>query len=731
MNIVASVYLEINLNKPLDYLVPKELQDQIFIGSYVKVPLRNSSQKGIVTLLKEGSDPHLKPIETVLEKEPLLTEELLKIAFWMAGYYCTPLSKILKLMLPSSVRGKAQAKEQFWISRNKTREEIREFLLKERLKSPSQADILDKMLQVEKGIFMSELLESAGVSSSSLEALIKKEILLKEKIILERSPLKDEEYIPSKPKILNAEQSIAFKQISSHLEQKKYATHLLFGVTGSGKTEIYLQAIQKAIDLGYGAIMLVPEIALTAQTIERFKSRFDKQIAVLHHRLSMGEKHDEWKRIKRGDAKIVIGARSAVFSPVKNLGLIIVDEEHENSYKNSDSMPTYHAREIAIMRTHFSNAVTILGSATPSLESYNNALNGKYFLNPLKTRPAHALLPKIKIIDMRKEYEKKKGFTLFSEELLSGIEQRYKRGEQSLLFLNRRGYHTQLLCQACGKTCKCPDCELPLTFHKSENYLSCHLCQYQQPPSRQCSFCNSQDKMKFRGVGTEQVEAILYAIFPDIRIMRLDADTTKHKGSHQKLYKAFRTGKADLLIGTQMIAKGLHFPEVTLVGILSADAHLNVPDFRASEITFQLLTQVAGRAGRGALPGEVFIQTLLPDHPVIQKAALQDYEAFFQEESETRKFFFYPPFSSLIKLKFSGTDLHKLSHLAQEVHAFLANEFDISSVHAPGHPKIKQEYRLQILIKTPNIALFNKKIIQIPSFRENLTIDINPSSVFY
>ncbi len=457
---------------------------------------------------------------------------------------------------------------------------------------------------------------------------------------------------------------------------------------------MYIQAIDHALKLGKGTIMLVPEISLTAQTIQRFRSRFHEKIAILHSRLSHGERNDEWHKIRQGDAKIVIGARSALFSPVKDLGLIIVDEEHEQSYKQQDDAPSYQGRDVAVMRGKLSHSTVILGSATPSLESYYNAQKGKYILSVLTQRAEAASMPTVQIVDMKKEFEKAKGFTHFSDALLTGIKKRQEVGEQTILFLNRRGYHTNLLCQSCGKTVQCAHCDVSLTFHLEDNALACHLCGYRvSPPPKCCPHCQGSNPLKFKGAGTEQIEKALHAILPGIRTIRVDGDTTRHKGSHQRLLRDFGTGKADVMIGTQMIAKGLHFPEVTLVGVLNSDASLNIPDFRASETVFQLITQVSGRAGRGVVSGEVIIQTAMPDNTTIRLASEQDYVKFYEEEIIVRQLFNYPPFSQIAKLTFSGTDAKGTEKAAQrlrhELTARMPSEFELLPVVPVAMPKSK------------------------------------------
>lgn len=730
----ANVALDLKLDKTFDYSIPECLE--IKLGQLVEVSLRGVSKKGIVLNISDQAPPYnVKPIDRILDPVPFIAEDLLQVAHWMSGYYCTPLSIILPSLVPSAIKN-TRHKEQYLVSRLKTRQEIAEELVTIRKKSHPQSEILDYMLKAEGKVFLTELLENTHTSRASLNTLVTKGILHLEKARIDRSPLTDEEYFKSKPKILTEEQNRALDKIHAGLSKNHYETHLIHGVTGSGKTEIYLQAISKALEMDKGVIMLVPEIALTSQTIEHFRSRFEGKIAVLHYRLSAGEKYDEWKRIQRGEAKIVIGARSAIFSPVQNLGLILVDEEHESSYKQSDMMPSYHAREVAIMRGYYSKAVVLLGSATPSLESYHNAITGKYILSTLKARPKSAPMPTVTIVDMKIEYDKKKGITIFSDALLTGIEKRYEKGEQTILFLNRRGFHTLMMCTSCGESVKCTKCDLSQTFHKNDNTLSCHLCnETHSPPPRTCPHCKAEGLMKFKGIGTEQVEAALYSIFPNIRILRLDADTTKHKGSHQKLYRSFRTGKADVLIGTQMLAKGLHFPEVTLVGILNSDISLNLPDFRSGETTFQLLTQVAGRAGRGIHPGEVLIQTCIPENSTIQHAANQDFESFFKEEYEARKLLGYPPFASLAKIRFTGKELVTLRNAAENYRLKLLKElpaeYEISIVDAPGHARIKEMYRLQFVIKGPRIGPIQRAILKVKDSKDRVHIDINPVSLFF
>jgi primosomal protein N' (replication factor Y) len=737
----ASVILDVSIDKLLDYGITPELLPFAKRGMRVEVPVRGKARTGYIYAIKDKPDfPRVQPIARLLSEDELVNGDLFELALWMAKYYCAPLRDVLQMILPAVVRKDTKHKQQLYVMRAKTREQLKEHCEKIRNKNSAQADVIDAMLQVKKGILLSELLEATQGSRSPVDTLAKQGFLAIVVVRVDRSPLLNEEYFQTKPKTLNSEQEAALKNISSTISENRFETHLLHGVTGSGKTEVYLQSIDKALKQGKGAIMLVPEISLTAQTIERFRSRFEGRIAILHHRLSQGERFDEWHKIRRGEAHIVIGARSAVFSPVQKLGLIIVDEEHESSYKQSEGAPCYHARDIAVMRGKLAKCAVVLGSATPSLESHYNAVNKKYTLNMLNARADSASLPSFTIVDMKDEYIKAKNYTTFSQKLLDGIKKRQAVGEQTILFLNRRGYHTTMLCQGCSQAVRCTHCDVALTFHLGDNHLACHLCSFHlSPPPKQCPSCKSSQTMKYRGVGTEQIQRALHAVLPEIRSMRIDADTTRHKGSHQKLLRDFGSGKADVLIGTQMIAKGLHFPEVTLVGVLNSDTSLNIPDFRASETAFQLITQVAGRAGRGHVSGEVIVQTCIPDNSTIKLAASQNYEAFYQEEISVRQMFGYPPFATLVKLTFSNKQMEAARTAAETLRQFLVAHlpsFEINAVIPAGHAKIKDFYRFQLLVKGPSaypvshLLHIAKQQLDLPK-GTLLLIDVNPTSTFF
>ncbi len=736
---VAEVLLDDALNQSLDYQIPSDLHSKIKIGIRVKVPVRSSIRQGTVVGIKEKSAfANLLPIQDVLAEKTHVTEDLLELAQWISSYYCTPLRKVLTTVLPPSVRGKSSAKEQFFIKPGISIPKLATLCSELRQTRPAQARVIEIILKSPKGILLSKLLEAENVSRGPIQALIKKEILICQKVQVDRSILSDEEYFPTKPKKLSEEQFQALEKIKESVSANRFEVRLLHGITGSGKTEIYFQAIQHALDLKKGVLFLVPEIALTSQMIERLKSRFQEKIAVLHHRLSQGERFDAWHHIRDGNALIAIGARSAIFCPMQNLGLIIVDEEHEASYKQTEEAPNYHARSVAVMRGKITQATVILGSATPSCESYYNAKTGKYQLSILKNRADSATLPKVTVIDMKDEMTKNKGFTLFSHALLEGIKQRLEIGEQVMLFLNRRGYHTAQMCMSCTHALQCPHCDINLTFHLGDNVLACHLCGYHLcPPPRCCPSCKQEGSLKFKGAGTEMVERALHAILPEVRTLRLDTDTTRHKGSHELLFKSFRAGKADILIGTQMIAKGLHFPQVTLVGVINIDGSLQIPDFRASETAFQILTQVAGRSGRGSLSGEVIIQTHLPDHAIIALAKAQNYEGFFEQEISLRQLFNFPPFVHLVKLTFSGKDSRLAEQKAENLRNHLIKElpphFEILPVTPCGHAKVKDNYRFQFLIKAQKIGQLIALLqnLQHKDKKVHLTIDVDPLSTFF
>jgi primosomal protein N' (replication factor Y) (superfamily II helicase) len=739
--VFAEVLLEVSIRKPLDYVIPPELIPSVIPGVWVEVPLRQRTSRGYVVTVKQSSEiASPLPISAVLSDGPVITEDLFRLGLWMASYYATPIERVLKTMLPSGVRKSIGVKRQYLISRAKTRDELVSLLEGLRKTAPAQAKVVEILLQTKGGIFLSELAEQASCTPAVIKSLNDKGLVRFDYVRSDQPLLHGETYFRTTSKKLLPEQQKALNAILASLSSGSFSVKLLFGVTGSGKTEVYMQAIDAALKLGKGVLMLVPEIALTAQTIQRFQSRFDAPLAILHHRLSDGERNEAWNEIRKGQRRIVIGARSAIFSPIPNLGLILIDEEHEHSYKQTDDSPTYHARDVGVMRGKLTNATVVLGSATPALESFHNASIQKYDLLTLSGRPEDAILPKVHIVDMRKEYDAAKGITFFSELLLDKIQQRTAKGEQTMLFLNRRGYHTTLTCMQCRSVIKCSHCDGAMTFHKSNRVLTCHLCGLQIPPPDICPVCRTPSMIKYQGVGTEKIESMLRGIFPGTRVIRADADSTRHKGALEKILHDFRTGKADVMVGTQMIAKGLHFPEVTLVGVLSCDASLNIPDFRAQESVFQLITQVAGRAGRGLAQGEVVLQTALPDHPTIIAASRQDYLSFFTDEMGIRKTFQFPPYTHIIKFVFHGSDEKAVAGAAtswgENLQKHLSSAFICHPALPCGHAKINDRWRYQCLVRGPSVlavtALAEQldRTFKLPSGVQRFC-DVDPSSTFF
>jgi primosomal protein N' (replication factor Y) len=565
-----------------------------------------------------------------------------------------------------------------------------------------QLRVIELIRSKAEAVSLSELLDEAGVTASVVRTLEKRgvvEVFARE---VRRDPLAHIAPSSAAAVTLNGEQQDAVDQIVSYMGERRYGAFLLHGVTGSGKTEIYLRAMREAVAGGRGALMLVPEISLTPVLSRRLRSNFGDAVAILHSSLSEGERIDEWRRIKQGDAQVVIGTRSAVFAPVPNLGLIVVDEEHESSYKQDES-PRYHGRDTAIMRAVQANAVAVLGSATPSVESYHNAQTGKYTYVQLQARYADRALAAVEIVDMREVFKRHGKQQTFSDELKDAIGETHGRGEQSMILLNRRGFSAFALCRSCGLAIHCPDCDVTLTFHRYNDSLQCHYCGYLRPAPRACPACEGQ-YIHYVGYGTEQLEAKLREMFPAMNIARLDRDTTRRRGSFEQIIMEFAEGGIDLLVGTQMIAKGHDFHNVTLVGVVSVDAGLALPDFRSAERTFQLLTQVAGRAGRGDRPGRVIIQTYHPQHYSIVYAREQNYEEFYRRESNFRRSMHYPPFSALVNVLVHDKDLEKTNATASQFARELREAASGTGLRVLGPApapisRIKGEHRVQVLIK--------------------------------
>lgn len=602
----------------------------------------------------------------------------------------------------------------------------------------AQLRVLD-MLQHHPSISLATLLATAGVSAPTVMTLKKRDLVEVFEEHLRRDPLEGASLPPFEDYALTDAQKGVLTEVEVPLRNRTYSAFLLHGVTGSGKTEVYIRAMRVSLELGRSAMMLVPEIALTPVFSRRLKMHFSDKVAIFHSSLSRGERFDEWTRVKNGEARVVIGTRSAVFAPVKDLGLIIVDEEHESTYRQQDS-PHYNGRDTAIVRAQKESAVVILGSATPSLESFHNASTGKYNYLQLPQRLGDRPLADAEIIDMRAVFSQYKKPRIFSDDLLEAIEDTHRRSEQSIILLNRRGYSSFVLCRSCGESIQCPNCDVTLTYHRSDRVIICHYCNHREAAPSKCPNCDGKF-IYYVGEGTQQIEEKLTKLFPAMRIARVDRDTTARRGAFEKTLFEFSEGKVDMLVGTQILAKGHDFPNVTLVGVVSVDAGLGLPDFRAAERTFQLLTQVAGRAGRGKLRGKVLIQTYHPYHYALRHASSQDYVGFYQEEIRHRQNHTYPPFVALASLLVHGTDLGKIRSIAVELRKALdrANIDRVARILGPAPAplaRLKGEFRMQLLVKSRNRqqlrAIVDQALKEMRELKINLraiNVEIDPVSI--
>ena len=689
-----------------DYAVPAGLE--VRPGCRVRVPLRRKSATGTVLAetTAEQMDFALREVESLIDPEPLITPVLLRTGEWIASYYGCGIETVIRSLLPESVRSEENSA--------KTRRvavldaaPAHELLDKLAKRAPRQHAILSLLAHApEMRLAVADLGDG---SAAALKGMEKAGLLRLENEDVRRDPEADgaDEVLESLPLTLNPDQRRALDAILAGLQAPSPKPILLLGVTGSGKTEVYLQAARHVLDLGKTVLVLVPEISLTPQTVRRFKARFaamQDQVAVLHSNLSQGERFDEWHRIRKGVARIVIGARSAVFAPLPDLGLILVDEEHENSYKQ-ESVPRYHGRDVAVLRAAFESCAIVLGSATPSLESWHNCQTGKYDLMRLDQRADGQSMPLVRIVDMRQEAAKHKGApAILSDKLRVALEQRLEKGEQAILFLNRRGFARSLQCPLCGHVCQCPHCSVALTYHRTDERLVCHICGHQAIVPRKCPQCKDP-AIVLQGYGTQKVEDLMAKVLPAARIARIDADAMRRKHALRDTLNAFKSHKIDVLVGTQMIAKGLHFPNVTLVGILNADLSLHVPDFRAGERTFQLITQVAGRAGRGELEGEVIVQTFTPHSPSIQYARRHDFDGFSEQEMEFRHQFGFPPFAHCAVLTSRSTHERRAEFTLQTLHLRLAEGLPPGIMLGEVLPspllRAHGQHRFQIILRSP------------------------------
>ncbi len=789
-------------NRAFDYLVPSVFESQIEPGMRVIIPFGPRKVQGFVVHVKthtEHDSQKLKAIEDLVDIKPALTGELLSLASWLSEKTLCLQITALKSMLPAAMRAsyhkKIELKDEknlellpehlqpffkeskvvWWeqlmkqseqlivdvqkevksgllviepvVKSKETRKKTNvispllsgEDLLKKadqvERRAPKQGEVLRHLVDIKKPVALPRVLELLDVSRESVKALIKKGWIEQNEVEQYRDPYVDREFASSEPLPLMEQQALALHDLVETLEKGIHETFLVHGITGSGKTEVYLQAIDYALKQGKEAIVLVPEISLTPQMVTRFKERFGSDVAVLHSALSKGEKYDEWRKIRDKEVTVAVGARSAIFAPFENLGMIIIDEEHEASYKQEET-PRYHARDVAIERGKTYQCPVVLGSATPSLESFARAKKKVYRLITMDRRVNDVTLPTVEIVDMRNEL-RSGNRSMFSTALTEAMKERLEKNEQIVLFLNRRGYSTFIMCRDCGYVSQCPHCDISLTYHRSNQTCQCHYCGYQETKPNRCPECESEH-IRFFGSGTQRVEEELVKLLPEAKVIRMDVDTTRRKGAHEKLLSAFEKGEGDILLGTQMIAKGLDFPNITLVGVLAADTMLHIPDFRSSEKTFQLLTQVSGRAGRHEKPGEVVVQSYTPDHFSIQLVKEHDFHSFFQREMYFRKQSEYPPYYFVALVNVSATELTKVVSNTEKIARFLRESLSEETVvHGPttsAIPRIKDRYRYQCMIKYKNEPKLTHVLQEILKTYQtemtrtdlNIIIDTNP-----
>ena len=737
---VAEIIIESkakDLNKIFDYEIPDSLN--VKIGSRVFVPFGNKKdlEQGIVIGIKQSSKYKIKKIES-LQKEQI-NDEYISLAKWMAHRYFCNIADCLKLMLPpgrttKNIEKRVSDKTINCISLAKSTDEIENDIKTKVIKSDRQKDVLEFMLNNDN-VSLEDIELFTDATPAIVNTLAKKGYLNKIPTKIERNPFINKNIERTYDLKLTEEQQKAYDNIGENGE------YLLYGVTGSGKTEIYMQLIEKTISRGKSAIMLVPEISLTPQTVSRFISRFgEENIALLHSKLSVGERYDQWNKINEGKAQIVIGARSAIFAPVKNLGLIVIDEEHDESYQ-SENTPKYDVIEIAEYLSKKQSITLLLGSATPSMRTFYKAKQNEIKLLTLSKRANESVLPEVQIVDLREELATGNK-AMLSRKLKQEIEKNLINKKQTILFLNRRGFSTFVMCRDCGYTVKCKRCDITLTYHKNENMLKCHYCGYEERAVNICPECGSKN-IKYFGAGTQKLEEEVKEIFPSATTIRMDVDTVTKKNSHEEILDKFRNDNIDILIGTQMVVKGHHFPNVTLVGVITADTNINLGDFRANEKTFQTLTQVAGRAGREKERGRVVIQTYNPENYAIDYSKTQNYDLFYNTEIAIRKQLKYPPFCDIILVSMSAKEQIEIQNLAKKLHSYLKKriineKFGVLLYSAVPNPidKIKDRYRMRILIKCKYDerinALLNDMLNEFYNMKNKtarVSVELNPNNM--
>jgi primosomal protein N' (replication factor Y) len=713
---IVGVHPLAGFDKLLHYNVPEPLRSLVAVGSLVRVPVGNTMRLGVVGVVGPPQDypvDRLKSVAHAVYPFPALTADLLELARWMAGYYAAPMDSVIEAMIPAAVRRGDRIKQArvLSVARRLSPDEAADLSRK----APVQARLYTFLAPQIRPQPKELVLARTRASAASAKALVARGVLIEGVVRVEREAYADDrshgELVAAQPHRLNAEQEVAVEAMAGPLAGRRFGVSLLHGVTGSGKTEVYLRAIQAALESGGGVIMLVPEVALTPQAVARLRSRLEAiapghRCVVWHSHLGDGERLDGWLALASGSVRVVVGARSAVFAPVRNLRLIVVDEEHEPAYKQDES-PRYHGRDAAVMRARLCGAQCLLGSATPSLESHANVAAGKYRLLQLTRRVDARSLPSFTVVDMRIEALRQRGSAALSRQLVEGMQARFERREQTILFINRRGYSSSMQCRACGSVEECPHCSVSMTYHRTDETLRCHLCGEERPAPLRCPKCGAPD-IRWRGMGTQRVEEAVKRALPRARIARMDSDTMARKNLFREVLGDFRRGKIDVLVGTQMIGKGLDFPNVTLVGLVDADLSMHIPDFRANERTFQLLVQVAGRAGRGDTAGEVIVQSFTPKAEPIQFARHADYQGFADAEMAVRREFGYPPQRHLIRHLMRGPNPDKLKFFADQwakrVRESMGTRVELRGPAPAPIEKVRDEYRWQLWYFTAKIT---------------------------
>ena len=712
--LLAEIQPMAGFNHPLTYGYSLKLAPLIKVGSIVRIPLGPRRILGVVFSLKPKDKPNakkLKFISSVVQEEQALSTELIRLARWMTSYYSSSMESVLECMIPSAIRDGMQAKtERTLVLTDKGKSATES----EFLRAPKQRALLHYMRKGKNKISLRSALKDLQLSESAAQGLVQKGFAEIGEMVVERRAYDDElDDFHGKVRseiTLTKEQKKAAGEMTTDLRSRDFGVRLLLGVTGSGKTEVYLEAMQEALKNDGGVLFLVPEVSLAPQTVSRVRHFFaesGEEVVVWHSHLSAGERLDAWRNLSSGKARIAVGARSAVFAPIRNLRLVVVDEEHESAYKQEDS-PRYHGRDVAVYRCMLNRASCVLGSATPSMETLRNVDRKKYLQSKLNHRIDGRELPLVHVVDMRREAQRERTPPVLSQPLVESLRQRYSDREQSILFLNRRGFNTTMICPDCGHVEQCKDCSIALTYHRTDGFLKCHLCGYRKPSPMVCPSCQSLNIRK-KGHGTQRIEDLVSSLMPKrAKVVRVDADMAYRKNALRSTLRDFRKGRIDVLVGTQMIAKGLDFPNVTLVGVIDADLPLRMEDFRASERAFQLLVQVAGRAGRGDRAGEVYVQSYAPHSPSIQFARKSDLRGFVEEEMEMRKELGYPPFRSLIRHLFRGRSSEKTEFYAQQwARALRENPIEGLTVRGPAAApleKMKGLYRHHLFYFTNEVT---------------------------